>query len=489
MITRPEPDDELIAIARYVTDTPITSSSAYDMARACLLDALACAMLALHEPDCMRHVRPIVPGTVVPHGSRVPGTSLTLDPVQAAFALGCLIRWLDFNDTWLAAEWGHPSDNLGALLAVADYVSRAPWSLGLVPQAQAGQPGLCMRDVLTALIKAYEIQGVLALENSLNRRGFDHVWFVKIASTAVVTGLLGGRAEHVINALSNAWIDGPALRTYRQYPNTGARKSWAAADATSRAVRLALMALNGEMGYPSALTAPRWGVYDVLMQGQPLKLAQPLASYVVEHILFKVAYPAEFHAQTAIEAAIQLHPQVIDRLDAIEQITITTHEAAIRIIDKTGPLHNPADRDHCLQYMVALGLLFGTVTSAHYQDDSAADPRIDRLRACMVVLEDPQFSRDYLDPQKRAIANTLQIRFGDGSQTEAVTVQYPLGHPRRRAEGMPLVLRKWQAALHSRFGDARVHAIDAVCQDQQRLEALPVADFLDLLMPDAPDSA
>jgi 2-methylcitrate dehydratase len=423
---RPEPDALLVDIADYVLSTQVDSTEAYDTARYCLLDTLGCGLEALEYPACTKLLGPIVPGTVVPNGAKVPGTPYQLDPVQAAFNIGTMIRWLDFNDTWLAAEWGHPSDNLGGILATADWLSRTRVARGLAP--------LTVRDVLTAMIKAHEIQGVLALENSFNRVGLDHVVLVKVASTAVVTAMMGGTRDEVIDAVSNAWIDGQSLRTYRHAPNAGSRKSWAAGDATSRAVRIAWMTLRGEMGYPSALSAKTWGFQDVLFKGQPLVLGRPLGSYVMENVLFKISFPAEFHAQTAVECALQLHPLVKDRLADIEKVTITTHESAIRIIDKRGPLHNPADRDHCIQYMVAVPLLKGSLTAADYEDDVASDFRVDALRAKMEVVENAGFTRDYLDPNKRSIGNSVQVFFTDGSQTERIAVEYPIGHRRRRLQ-------------------------------------------------------
>ncbi|MBI1922958.1 bifunctional 2-methylcitrate dehydratase/aconitate hydratase [Candidatus Poribacteria bacterium] len=473
---RPDPDPVLVDIARYVADGVINSDLAYETARYCLMDALGCGLLALRYPECTKHLGPIIPGTHVPHGARVPGTPFELDLVQAAFNIGCLIRWLDYNDTWLAAEWGHPSDNLGGILATADYLSRRNLAEGHSP--------LVMRDILTTMIKAYEIQGVLALENSLNRVGLDHVLFVKVASTAIVTGMLGGEVEEIINAVSNAFADGGSLRVYRHAPNTGSRKSWAAGDATGRAVWLALMAMRGEMGYPSALSAKTWGFYDVLFKGKSFVHPCPYGSYVIENILFKISFPAEFHAQTAVECAFQLHDQVKHRLNEIDTITITIHESAIRIINKTGPLHNPADRDHCLQYMVAIGLIFGTLTADHYEDEVAADPRIERLREKMVVVEDPQYSVDYLDPGKRSIANALQIRFKDGSITEKVAVEYPIGHRRRRAEGTPLLEKKFAASLATRFPAKQAKAIMELFLDQKRLEATPVNEFMQMFTED-----
>ena len=469
---RVEADRLLQEIADYTLTARIDSAEAWETARHCLLDALGCGLLALGYPACSKLIGPVVPEATLAGGARVPGTSHELDPVQAAFCIGAIIRWLDFNDTFLAAEWGHPSDNLGGILAVADYLDRRAH--------QEGRDALTMRAVLEAMIKAYEIQGILALNHSFNRVGLDHVLLVRIASTAVVARLLGGTRDEVINAVSNAFIDGGALRTYRHAPNTGSRKSWAAGDATSRAVRLALMARQGEMGYPSALTAPIWGFQDALFHQQPLTLAQPLGSYVIENILFKVAFPAEFHAQTAVEAAIALHPQVQDQWEEIETIRIQTQESAIRIIDKTGPLKNPADRDHCLQYMVAIGLLKGDLTAADYEDAAAADPRIDRVRSRMVVTEDPQFSADYLDPGKRSIGNSVQVVFRGGKSTEKVTVEYPIGHRRRRAEGIPLLLAKFERNLRTRLAPQAVDRVLGACTDQARLEGMPVHEFVAL---------
>ncbi|MDR9792213.1 bifunctional 2-methylcitrate dehydratase/aconitate hydratase [Aeribacillus sp. FSL K6-1121] len=467
-------DKLLEEIADYVLNKEIQSKEAFETARYVLLDTLGCGILALRYPECTKLLGPIVPGTIVPNGCRVPGTSYVLDPVHGAFNIGCMIRWLDYNDTWLAAEWGHPSDNLGGILAAADYISRTNVAEGKKP--------LNMRTVLEAIIKAHEIQGVLALENSLNRVGLDHVLFVKVASTAVVTKLLGGGKDEIINALSNAWIDNSSLRTYRHAPNTGSRKSWAAGDATSRAVRLAFMAIKGEMGYPSALSAPNWGFEDVLFRGQKLKLARPLESYVIENILFKISYPAEFHGQTAAECAIELHPEVKDRLDEIEEITITTHESAIRIIDKTGPLLNPADRDHCLQYITAIGLIYGDLTADHYEDEIAQDPRIDALREKMTVVENKQFSKDYLDPDKRSIANAVQIRFKDGTETRQVVREYPIGHRFRRQEGLPKLIQKYENNLATRFPNKQLKQILDVSLDQNVLEESFVHEFVNLFV-------
>jgi len=483
---RPPSDQVLVEVADYVLNFPGASDEARDTARWCLLDTLACGLLALDYPACTKLLGPVVSGTSIVRGARVPGTAHELDPVQAAFNIGTLVRWLDFNDTWLAAEWGHPSDNLGAILAVCDWLSRHQ-AAGAAPAA-FGSPlplrpaPLCVADVLAGMIKAHEIQGVLALENSFNRVGLDHVLLVRVASSAVATALLGGNREQVVTALSHAWLDGSSLRTYRHAPNTGSRKSWAAGDATSRAVRLALIAMTGEMGYPSALTAKTWGFQDVSFRGRPVGLARALGSYVMENVLFKISFPAEFHAQTAVEAAFQLHPQVRGRLDQIARVELTTHESAIRIIDKSGPLHNPADRDHCLQYMAAVGMIFGQLTAAHYEDGIAADPRIDALRAKMVVAEDTQYSRDYLDPARRSIANALQVFFADGSCTEKIAVEYPVGHRRRRPEGIPLLVEKARAAFTGRFGAAHANQVVDLFADRARLERLPVHQLADLLV-------
>src|SRR4051794_17358004 len=471
---RAEADQLLQEIADYTPGARIDSAEAWQTARYCLLDALGCGLLALGYPACGKLIGPVVPGATLPGGARVPGTRHELDPVQAAFCVGALVRWLDFNDTWLAAEWGHPSDNLGAILAVADYLGRRA--------AREGRDGMTMRSVLEALIKAYEIQGVLALNHGFNRVGLDHVLLVRIASTAVATWMLGGTREEVVNALSNAFVDGGVLRTYHQAPNTGPRKSWAAGDATSRAVRLALLARQGEMGYPSALTAPTWGFQDALFRGRPLALAQPLGSYVVEHILFKISFPAEFHAQTAVEAAVALHPQVRGRLEEIETIRIETQESALRIIDKTGRLHNPADRDHCLQYMVAVALLKGGLTAEDYEDAAAADPRIDWLRGRTVVAEDPRFSADYLDPVKRSIGNSVQLVFRGGQASAKVTVEYPIGHRRRRAEGVPLLLAKFERNLRTRLAPRAADRVLESCADPARLERMPVQEFVALFV-------
>lgn len=472
---RPNPDTVLVDIVDYVLDYKLGSDLALETARNCLIDTLGCGLEALSYPACTKLMGPIVPGTIVPNGAKVPGTSFQLDPVQAAFNIGAMIRWLDFNDTWLAAEWGHPSDNLGGILATADWLSRTAIANGKKP--------LAMKDVLIAMIKAHEIQGCIALENSFNKVGLDHVLLVKLASTAVVGQLLGLSRDELINAVSQALVDGHALRTYRHAPNTGSRKSWAAGDATSRAVRLALIAKTGEMGYPSVLTATTWGFYDVLFKGQPFRFQRPYGSYVMENVLFKISFPAEFHAQTAAEAAMTLHEQLRasgKRVEDIAKITIRTHEAAIRIIDKTGPLNNPADRDHCIQYMIAVPLIFGRLTAADYEDEVARDPRIDALRDKMACVEDPQFTKDYHDPDKRSIANALTIGFADGSTFDEVVVEYPLGHKRRRAEGIPLLVEKFRTNLARRFPAKQQQAILDVSLDQAKLEAMPVNEYVDL---------
>jgi 2-methylcitrate dehydratase len=471
---RPDPDKVLVDIADYVDGFAIESPAALETARYCLMDSLACGFQALDYPACTRLLGPVVPGATLPGGARVPGTGWELDPVQAAFNIGAMVRWLDFNDTWLAAEWGHPSDNLGAILAVADYLSRKQ-------VAEGGEP-LTMRAVLEAMIKAHEIQGVIALENSFNRVGLDHVLLVRIASTAVATRMLGGNREQIVNAVSNAWIDGGALRAYRHAPNTGSRKSWAAGDAASRGVRHALIALTGEMGYPSALTAQRWGFQDVLFGGKDLSFTQGYGSYVMENVLFKISFPAEFHAQTAVEAAMKLHPHVCDRLGDIKEIVIETQEPGVRIIDKTGPLDNPADRDHCIQYMAAIPLIFGRLVASDYEDDVARDPRVDALREKMTVRENERFTRDYYDADRRYIGNAVQVFFKDGSSTERVEVEFPIGHRKRRAEGIPLLVRKFESSLKGKLTDSQFKALKSLCADQQKLEAAPVDDFVALLV-------
>ncbi|MFN2331883.1 MAG: 2-methylcitrate dehydratase [Halomonas sp.] len=484
---RPDYDIELQKIADYVLDTRIDSDEAWDTARLCLMDTLGCGLLALRFPECTKHLGPLVEGTVVPHGARVPGTSFRLDPMKAAWDIGCIVRWLDFNDTWLAAEWGHPSDNLGAILAVADHLSQKRIAEGEAP--------LTIRDVLEAMIMAHEIQGVLALDNAFNRVGLDHVVLVKVASTAVAARLMGASRDQLLSALSHAWVDGQSLRTYRHAPNAGSRKSWAAGDATSRAVRLADIALRDEMGIPGALSAAQWGFYDVLFSHTNLDLAtkpeaqrrfsfqREFGSYVMENILFKLSFPAEFHAQTACEAAVTLHPQIKDRLDEIERVVITTHESAIRIISKEGGLANPADRDHCLQYMTAVPLIFGELNAEHYEDEfHAAHPEIDALRARMEVVEEPRYTRDYLDVDKRSIANAIQVFFRDGSSTDQVEVEYPIGHRRRRQEGVPVLEEKFRRHLATRFPVRRCERILSLCRDQAQLASTPVNRFVDLFV-------
>jgi 2-methylcitrate dehydratase len=462
---RPAPDTVLTAIADYALSYPITNPLAYETAGYCLMDTLACGFQALKYPACTKLMGPVVPGATLTGGARVPGTSYELDPINAAFNIGAMIRWLDFNDTWLAAEWGHPSDSLGGILAVADYLSRG------------GKP-IKVRDVLTGMIKAHEIQGILALENSFNRVGLDHVLLVRVASTAVVTALLGGTRDQIVNAVSNAWIDGGALRTYRHAPNTGSRKSWAAGDATSRAVRHALFALKDEMGYPSALSAKTWGFQDVLFKGKALVLPQPFGSYVMENVLFKISYPAEFHAQTAVEAAMTLHPLVSGKLDQISSVVIETQEPGVRIIDKTGPLSNPADRDHCIQYMVAIPLLFGRLKATDYEDEVANDPRVDGLRSKMQVKENPTFTQEYYAADKRYIGNAVQVFFKDGTASPRIAVDYPIGHRKRRSEGMPVLVQKFEASVAAHFKPKQTEAIKTMFADPVALAAMPVSDFV-----------
>ncbi len=474
---RPKPDKVLIDIVDYVSRYQIKSKEAYATARYCLMDTLGCGLEALEYPACTKLLGPIVPGTIVPHGAKVPGTQFQLDPVQAAFNIGAMIRWLDFNDTWLAAEWGHPSDNLGGILATADWLSRNA--------VATGKKLLTIKDVLSAMIKAHEIQGCIALENSFNKVGLDHVVLVKVASTAVVAQLLGLTREEMINAVSLAWVDGQALRTYRHAPNTGSRKSWAAGDATSRAVRLALIAKSGEMGYPSVLSAKGWGFYDVLFAGKEFKFQRPYGSYVMENVLFKISFPAEFHSQTAVESAMLIHKelhQLGKTPQDIKKITIRTHEACIRIIDKKGPLNNPADRDHCIQYMVAVPIIFGRLSAADYEDHIAADARIDKLRDKIVCVEDKQFTKDYHDPKKRSIANALSVEFNDGKKLKEIVCEYPIGHKRRRNEGMPVLVEKFKTNLARRFPAKQQQAILKLCMDAKQLESTPVNEFVDMFV-------
>ena len=484
---RPDYDQVIQDIADYVMNYKVESKEAMDTARNCLMDTLGCGLLALRFPECTKHLGPIVPGTQVPNGARVPGTQFIMDPVKAAWDIGCIIRWLDFNDTWLAAEWGHPSDNLGGILAVADYLSQQ--NLG------QGKQALTMKQVLESMVLAHEIQGVLALENSFNRVGLCHVLLVRVASVAVVTKMMGGNREQIMGAISQAWVDGSSLRTYRHAPNAGSRKSWAAGDATSRAVRLADMSMRGEMGIPSVLTAPQWGFYDVSFsqtnadlalkpeQDREFKFQRDYGTYVMENILFKISFPAEFHSQTACEAAVRLHGEVKSRLDDIDKVVITTHESAIRIISKEGSLANPADRDHCLQYMTAVPLIFGDLVAEHYENDFHNDnPMIDELREKMEILEDKRYSEEYHDPEKRSIANAIQVFFKDGSCTDKVEIEYPIGHRRRREEGIPVLEKKFQRNLATRFPNHQCATIFELCKDQKALENTPVNEFMDLFV-------
>ena len=467
-------DEPIKKIVDFVYNKEIESSEAYVTARYCLMDTIGCGLLALNFKDCVNLLGPHVEGTSVPNGVRVPGTNYVLDPVKGAWDIGAIIRWLDFNDTWLAAEWGHPSDNLGGILSAADYVSQR--------NVSQGKQSLKIKDVLTAMIKAHEIQGVLALENSFNRVGLDHVLLVKIASTAVISFLMGLSKDQALNAVSQSFVDGQSLRTYRHAPNAGPRKSWAAGDATSRALNLVLITQKGQIGYPSAITAPTWGFQDVLFKGNSLSLPQEFNSYVMENILFKISFPAEFHAQTAVEAAVKIHPEIIDRIGEIEKINIITHESAIRIISKEGELNNPADRDHCIQYMTAIGLLKGNLIAEDYEDEVAQDPRIDALRNKMQVEENKDYSKDYLNPEKRSIANELQIFFSDGSSTEKIEVEYPIGHRRRREEGIPVLINKFEENLKTQFSSSRANKILDICNDQLELENTSVTDFMELLI-------
>jgi 2-methylcitrate dehydratase len=474
---RPKPDKVLVDIVDYVTKYAIKSKEAYETARYCLMDTLGCGFEALEYPACTKLLGPVVQGTVVPNGAKVPGTQFQLDPIQAAFNIGTMIRWLDFNDTWLAAEWGHPSDNLGGILATADWLSRTAVASGKKP--------LSIHDVLTGMIKAHEIQGCIALENSFNKVGLDHVVLVKVASTAVVAEMMGLTRDEILNAVSLAWVDGQSLRTYRHSPNTGSRKSWAAGDATSRAVRLALIAKTGEMGYPGVLSAKTWGFCDVLFKGNAFKFQRPYGSYVMEQVLFKISFPAEFHSQTAVEIAMTINAELkkLGKTDKdIKKITIRTHEACIRIIDKKGPLNNEADRDHCVQYMVAVPIIFGRLTASDYEDAIAKDPRIDVLRDKIVCVEDPTFTKDYHDPKKRSIANALTVEFTDGKKMKEIVVEYPIGHKRRRKEGMPVLVAKFKTNLARQFPPKQAAAILALCSDAKKLSATPVNEFVDMMV-------
>ena len=473
---RPGYDSVISEIANYVTNFEIESDLALDTARNCLIDTIGCGLLALKFPACTKMLGPVVEGTSVPFGVRVPGTNFKLDPIKGAFDIGCAIRWLDYNDTWLAAEWGHPSDNLGAILSITDFISQQKISKGEDP--------LTMRTVLEAMIMTHEIQGVLALKNSFNKVGLDHVVLVKVASTALVTKLMGGTKDQIMDAVSQAWVDGQSLRTYRHAPNAGSRKSWAAGDATSRAIRLAMITLSGEMGYPGALSAPVWGFEDVLFDGKQISLPQKFGTYVMENVLFKISFPAEFHAQTAVEAAVTLHPEIIEKLDEVKTVNITTHDSAIRIISKEGELNNPADRDHCLQYMVAIGLLKGNLIAEDYEDDIASDPRIDTLRKKMVINEDKRYSDEYHEADKRSIANKIQIHFNDGSSTKEIEVEYPIGHKRRREEGIPVLEQKFKNNLEITYDSDKCEEIYQLCIDQEKLESTSVTDFQELFAVD-----
>ena len=465
-------DQAIIDIVDYALNYEIKSPVAYETAWNCFMDTLGCGLEALEYEACTKLLGPVVPGLTVAHGVKVPGTKHVLDPVQGAFNIGAMIRWLDFNDTWLAAEWGHPSDNLGAILATADWLTRTT------------DKKFTVKDVLTAMIKAHEIQGCIALENSFNKVGLDHVILVKVASTAVVAQMMGLTRDQALAAVSLAWVDGQSLRTYRHFPNAGSRKSWAAGDATSRAVRLALIAKTGEMGYPSALTAKTWGFYDVSFKGQPFKFQRAYGSYVMENVLFKISFPAEFHSQTGVEAAMTIYHQMQaagKTSDDIAKVTIRTHEACIRIIDKKGPLNNPADRDHCIQYMVAVPFIFGRLTARDYEEDIAADPRIDALREKIVCVEDAGYTADYHNPEKRSIANAITIEFTDGTVFEEVAVEYPIGHARRRAEGIPLLIEKYKTNLARIYDTDKKRKIIDVCLDYNKLSTTPVNEFMDLM--------
>jgi 2-methylcitrate dehydratase len=465
-------DQAIIDIVDYALNYQITSPVAYETAWNCFMDTLGCGLEALEYEACTKLLGPVVPGLTVANGVKVPGTKHVLDPVQGAFNIGAMIRWLDFNDTWLAAEWGHPSDNLGAILATADWLTRTT------------DKKFTVKDVLTAMIKAHEIQGCIALENSFNKVGLDHVILVKVASTAVVAQMMGLTRDQALAAVSLAWVDGQSLRTYRHFPNAGSRKSWAAGDATSRAVRLALIAKTGEMGYPSALTAKTWGFYDVSFKGQPFKFQRAYSSYVMENVLFKISFPAEFHSQTGVEAAMTIYHQMQaagKTSDDIAKVTIRTHEACIRIIDKKGPLNNPADRDHCIQYMVAVPFIFGRLTARDYEEDIAADPRIDALREKIVCVEDPGYTADYHNPEKRSIANAITVEFKDGTVFDEVAVEYPIGHARRRTEGIPLLIEKYKTNLARIYDTDKQKKIIDVCLDYDKLSATPVNEFMDLM--------
>jgi len=471
---RSEPDTAIVEMVDYVDGYKVDTKRAFEAAYHCLVDSLGCAFMAFAYPECTKLLGPIVPGTVVPNGARVPGTPYVMDPVQAAFNMGTLVRWLEFNDATWGETVSHPSDTLVTLLVVADWVSRN--------RVAQRKPPVLMRDVLELGIKAYELQGQLGILNPFRRVGLDHTIVVKIASTATVAKLLGCTRDEIFNALSNAWIDGHALATFRSEFNTGSRKSWAGGDAAARGVWLALLALKGEMGYPSALTAKTWGFYDVLLKGKALQLQQPYGTYIVENILFKVPSPTAFHAQTAVEAGIRLHPDVKDRLDEITKVEIWSHASSLMILDKTGPLHNPADRDHCLQYTVAVPLIFGHLTPEDYEDGFAADPRIDALRSKMVVVEDPSYTRGYTDPAIRSNAHAVRVHFRDGTSTRRVEVVFSCGHPSRRDVGIPFVFEKFNKGLAEVFAEKQRKAIQQAFADVETLLATPVNEIMDLML-------
>ena len=484
---RPDYDKVIKDISEYVINYEVTSRDAMETARNCLIDSIGCGLLALQFKECVKHLGPIVEGTAVPNGSRVPGTNFILDPVKAAWDIGCIIRWLDYNDTWLAAEWGHPSDNLGSILGLCDHLSQK--------RVKDGQNPIFMKEILEFMVMAHEIQGVLAIENSFNRVGLDHVLLVRVASTAISAKIMGGNDEQIKSAISHAWVDGSSLRTYRHAPNAGSRKSWAAGDASSRGVRLADIALRGEMGVPGVLSAPQWGFYDISFnktnkdqklkdkEDQIFKFNRDYGSYVMEHILFKIQYPAEFHAQTAVEAAVKLHHDVKEKFDQIEKIVIRTQEPAIRIISKVGNLANAADRDHCIQYMAAVGLIYGDLKAEFYEDDfHNENPLIDSFRDKMEIIEDKRFSDDYLDPEKRSIANAMKVIFKDGSFTDDVEVEYPIGHKRRRSEGIPLLEQKFLNNLNTCFDKDKSNSIYKLGTNQENLEKTAVHDFMAMLV-------
>jgi 2-methylcitrate dehydratase len=470
------PFDKVIAdIAEYADAYKVKSPLALETARLALIDSIGCGFEALAYPACTKLLGPVVSGTVVPNGARVPGTPYVLDPELATFNIGALIRWLDYNDAFYGATVCHPSDTFCGILAVSDWLSRG--------RVAAGKQPLAVRDVLESAVKTYEIMGGLAILNGFTAVGLDHPILGKIATSAVVTKLLGGTREEIMNAVSNAWIDGHPLAAFRRKPNTGSRKSWGAADAASRGVKLALMAVRGEMGYPSALTAKTWGFYDVLFKGKAFRFQRPFGTYVMENVLFKIAYPTAFHGQSAVEAAINLHPEVKNRLDDVKRVDVRCHNSSMVILDKSGPLHNPADRDHCLQYMIAIGMIFGEMTAKHYEDDVAADPRIDALRAKMKLVEYAKYEKDYHDPAKRSNANSVQVTYKDGTKSGLSEVEYPLGHRRRRKDGLPKLMEKFERNVAHVFAPKRRDAIIAACTDAKRLEAMPVNEFMDLLVP------